>query len=73
MVTGRQLRHHTAVTRMQIDLAVQGMAQQAAVSGVQGHRGFITGGFDTEHDHDRYGKRRRLLHKANFAFSCGRV
>jgi hypothetical protein len=68
MVTGSQLWHHTTIAGMQVNLAKQGMAQQAVISGVQSHRGFITGGFDTEYDHAVYGKRRRLLHKEILPF-----
>jgi len=68
MVTGGKLRHHTTVLGMQADLAIQRITQQTAVAGIDSHAGFITGGLDSQHNHDLYGNRRGLLHKEILPF-----
>ena len=68
MIAGCQLRDHPAVLRVQTDLAIQGIAQQTTLASVDSHAGFITGGFDTQHNHAVYGKRQRLLHKEILPF-----
>ena len=51
MVARGQLRHHTAVVCMHINLAEQCMRQQPTLAVVEGNAGFITGGFNTENQH----------------------
>jgi len=54
MVATGQFRHHAAVVGMQLDLAVQGMGQQAAarrggLPAQQGHPGLVAGRLDAQH------------------------
>ena len=51
VVTGGQLGHDPAVHAVQVDLAEQGVGQQASLAVVQGDAGFITGGFNTQNAH----------------------
>ena len=50
VISAGQLGHHAAVLGMQIDLAVQGMRKQTALSAVQREAGFVTGSFDANND-----------------------
>ena len=49
VVARGQLRHHAAVDAMQVDLAEQGIGQQAALTVVEGDTGFVAGGFQAQH------------------------
>jgi len=54
VVAAGQLGHHAAVVRVQLDLAVQGVGQQALAGRLrlpaqQGHAGLVAGGLDAEH------------------------
>ncbi len=51
VVPGRQLRHHAAVGRMQIDLRVQTMGKKAQGRVVDGYAGLVARGFDTQNAH----------------------
>ena len=66
MIPGGQLRDHSPVFRMQPDLAVQGIAQQTTLTILDSDPGFITGSLNAKHNHELYGKPRRLLHKVIF-------
>ena len=68
MVAGGQLRYHATVLGMQTNLAVERIAQQTAVTGIDSHAGFITGGLDSQYNHGLYGNRRSLLHKEILPF-----
>ncbi len=46
-----QLRHHAAVWRVQADLAVQRVAEQAALAVVQAKAGFVAGSFEAKDQH----------------------
>jgi hypothetical protein len=46
-----QLRHHTAVSRVQIDLRMDTVRQHAALRIEHGHAGFIAGRLDPEYAH----------------------
>ena len=48
-----QLRHHAAEGRVPLHLAVQQIGQQAPLRFVEGYAGFIAGGFDSKHKHER--------------------
>ena len=52
VVARRQLRDHTTIFRMDANLAVERIRQQAPVSVVQRHAGLITGSFDAKNYHD---------------------
>ena len=69
MVPGCQFGNHATIAGMQCDLAVQGMAQQAAAGVIQCHPGLIAGGFDTKHNHGLYSNPQFLLHKEILPFS----
>ena len=45
MVTGGDLRHDTAVHRVQVDLTVQRVGQQPFFRAIQGHAGLVAAGF----------------------------
>ena len=51
MVARGQLRHHTAVARMNLDLAVKAVGQQPALTVVDSHAGLVTGRFYTQYPH----------------------
>src|SRR5690606_12382888 len=53
VVAAGQLRHHAAVFGMQRDLAVDRLRKQAGTGGgvVDGHAGFVAGGFDAKDTH----------------------
>jgi hypothetical protein len=51
MVARSQFRHDTPVFGVDFDLAVERMRHQASFGVVNGHAGFIAGGFDTEYVH----------------------
>ena len=51
MVAGGQLRHHPAVLHVNVDLAEQGIRQQAPLGVVERDSGLITGGFQTQDQH----------------------
>ena len=51
MVAGGQFRHHPAVDAVQLDLAENGVRQQAAFAVEHGGGAFITGGFEGEDFH----------------------
>ena len=59
MVPGGDFRYHTAIDRVQVDLAVQTMRNKAPISAIQRHTGLVTAGFDAENDH-----RRRIIHRS---------
>lgn len=72
MVPRCQLRHHAAIVRVHIDLTEQGVRKQPLFAVEQGHAGFITGGFNTENQHNiratligMCGKRRILAETRN--------
>lgn len=46
-----QFRHDAAVDAMQVDLAEQGVSQQAALTVIERDAGFIAGGFQSQYEH----------------------
>ena len=54
VVTTGKLWHHTAILRMDFDLRIKRIRQQASLGVIQRHPGLITAGFDTQHPHSRY-------------------
>jgi len=57
VVAGSELRHDAAVGRMQLDLALHGIAQHLAVAPHDRSRRFVAGGFDAEHEHEKGARR----------------
>jgi hypothetical protein len=53
MVSGGYFRDHSAVARVQIDLAVHTVGQQAPIRVIQRHARFVAAGFDPEYTHKR--------------------
>jgi hypothetical protein len=46
----RDLRHHTAIRGMSLELAAQRLSEHPALGGDQGDAGLIAAGLDPEHD-----------------------
>ncbi len=53
VIAGGDLRHHAAVGRVQVDLAMQRMGDEALGHVVQRHARLIAAGFDAENVHSR--------------------
>ena len=51
VITRGQLGHHAAIHTMQVDLAEQGVSQQAALAVVERDAGFIAGSFQSQYEH----------------------
>ena len=71
VVTTRKLWHHTAVLRMDLNLGVKRIRQEASLGVIQRHPGLITAGFDTQYPHSRYpftSRRHSPSHPAHVAF-----
>ena len=51
MVAAGQLGHHTAISGMQVHLAVERLCQQPLPGVIQGYAGFIAAGFDSQDLH----------------------
>ena len=53
MVARSDLRHHAAIDRVQVNLAVQVMRKQAILGAVDSNPGLVTTGFNTQYVHRR--------------------
>ena len=51
MIAGSQFRYNTAICRVQIDLAVEGVTQQTLFRIEQGRAGLIAGCLNSEYKH----------------------